>query len=161
METSTDQSDIDLSWDEDEDIEEAMRNIDMTGIDVLNTSNATSTGEGESFIVVNGDNGEIVMRKSNSDNENVSQHMRQCKNNAQPSQWKKTKRKMLRNSGQSYNSAKLQTPIPGKDMTLTPVCMCKSKNCNTLSLEYSLNLRKYYWNLADYSRQSDFIKKTM
>ncbi|KAL2086584.1 hypothetical protein ACEWY4_017643 [Coilia grayii] len=70
--------------------------------------------------------------------------------------WKKNKRKRLRNSGQSYmNSHGIQ--VPGRRMREKNCASCRYKCNKNFPEEVREKIFKYFWEMGDAARQKDFI----
>lgn len=78
------------------------------------------------------------------------------KRSRNPEQWKKTKAKLLKNSGKSYTS---RTGKTVNERVMGPNCSdrCILKCSSKVSDEYRIELFNKYWSLASLQRQRDYL----
>ena len=83
------------------------------------------------------------------------------KRKADPTEWKRNKTKVLRNSGQSYNTLNKNKLVQGRQIKMPCDDRCKLKCSIMFTDQDRAAIFKKYWDFADISKQRAFIATLM
>lgn len=122
------------------------------------SKNASSSGseENENIIITNETEG------AESDNSQADNKRKCKKRKANPVEWKKSKAKLLRNTGKPYTSSSIRkTEMPARK--IHPACneQCKLKCSSKIDENKRLEIFNKYWLLDSLQSQREFICRSM
>lgn len=103
----------------------------------------------------------VPLEENKDEPNNNTNKKRTRKRKAAPSEWKRNKAKVLRNSGQAYNTINKGTAVLQRQMKVPCSDRCQLKCTSKFLEEERLAIFTKYWALADVVKQRAFIVTLM